>query len=346
MKRVSMILGMVLVSILLLFGFGCNDDSGGDSSPAALTEHDFADDSELSADLQDTVVMFLESPTAEEQLSDTHEMGVDIISYYITETATHSFCWEDDNAEAQHYMILHDDEGNEVLGVYSNGACVTATLEAGHYTMYLYHDGDSSDTQTVFIRPNEGDGDAEELSTAKTGKYVTWEPDTLIRTNKCVHCDLRDTDLSNAKLSGADLHSARLHGTNLSGADLRKANLSYADLSHADLSWADLSQAKLSGAKLSGANLYGADLTWANLSHANLSHADLRDTDLSGTNLSGADLREANLEEAELIDTNLSGADLREANPCDALLFVSVDTSGATWTDGSTCNWHSDCDCW
>ena len=64
MGRFSVISGAVLILLVVI---GCGDGDGGDDSLAhAITENDFVADPELSAELQDTVVTFLESPTSEE----------------------------------------------------------------------------------------------------------------------------------------------------------------------------------------------------------------------------------------------------------------------------------------
>ena len=104
-------LGLVVAFALLIMLLGCggSNDEGGDSTPAALTENDFAGDPDLRTHFQKTVVMFLEHPEAEEPENDTYEMGIDAIPYYCEEEATYRFCWEDDNEDAQHI----DRDGNQ-----------------------------------------------------------------------------------------------------------------------------------------------------------------------------------------------------------------------------------------
>ena len=45
----------------------------------------------------------------------------------------HTFCWEDENIDAMHFMLLLDSQGEEVLRVDVNGDCVTDTIEPGDY---------------------------------------------------------------------------------------------------------------------------------------------------------------------------------------------------------------------
>jgi hypothetical protein len=266
-------LGLVLTFALLIALFGCGS-GGGDSVPTALTENDFGDDPDLRADFQETVVMFLEDPTDQEEPRDTGEMGVDVIPYYCEEEATYSFCWEDDDPDAQHYMILEDGAGNELMSVYANGECVTEVIEVGHYTMYLYDDDASSESQALFIRPDSGEASEGDMSLVQTGVGAI----RLLISHECVLCDLNLAvmpfwQLSGVDLRGAVLTDATLIGTNLSGADLDRAVLF-----RANLTWANLSRANLNAAHLDGAYL-----TWANLTGANLYQ-----TSLMGANLSGA----------------------------------------------------------
>ena len=87
--------------------------------------------------------------------------------------------------------------------------------------------------------------------------------DTLVRTNKCVDCNLSGAELNRLDLSGADLRGADLSGAtfflaDLSNADLRGAKMNGTQLGGADLADADLRQADLRGVKIAGAYLVGA----------------------------------------------------------------------------------------
>ena len=97
-----------------------------------------------------------------------------------------------------------EDEGNEVLSVYTNGECASAALQVPHYTMYLYHDGVSSESQAIFIRQDSGAVNPEVSSTMGTLKDVQANVKMLLSTNKCERCDL-----SRANLSGENLGCAK-----------------------------------------------------------------------------------------------------------------------------------------
>ena len=102
------------------------------------------------------------------------------------------------------------------------------------------------------------------------------------------------------------------------------------------------------GCDLSDANLIGADLRLAKLKDADLLGAygyrgDLRRADLYAADLSNANLQSANMQNADLKHAIMRDADLRDADLTDATLTAGridhfdVDFTGATWTDGSTC---------
>ena len=332
----------VFLLILTVIGTigGCNDGSGGNNDQA-LTENDFVNDDSLSANPEGGVIVtFLEHETfvPEVPVNDTGEFGIDEIPLTYKRTLEHTFCWEDEDEEARHFMLLLDSEGIEILRVDVNSGCVTEVIEKGNYVMVIYHDGRTETTHPIFMIPNpeeleqarKTDGLINRLKVVGVSilkeiqKTVTKDAEaqtvedniqTLLSTNNCQLCDL----------SGAKLSGAKLGGAKLSAADLRDAILIAADLSGAKLGGADLSAADLSFAKLGGADLLSAILRDAILIDADLSGAKLIDADLSGADFSAADLSFAKLGGADL-----SGADLSFATWC----------NGCKCTDSSigTCN--------
>ena len=80
--------------------------------------------------------------------------GRHAIPYEFTRTRVHRFCIQDGDGK-RHRMVLTDAAGRHVLSLTAGEECVTATVEAGHYTVTLHHDGSGtpSDVNTVFIRP-------------------------------------------------------------------------------------------------------------------------------------------------------------------------------------------------
>jgi len=298
---------LLFVSLLCIISLGliggCSNGGGGNNLQA-LTENDFAEDSDLSADLDDEViVMFLESPMSEDAENDTGTLGVDKIPVTYDKTTEQTFCWEDDDPNAMHFMELRDTQGSLILTVEVNGDCVTEVIDAGNYVIFIYHDESGGNTLPIFLIPNPEESEQARKTEGLTGRFelvavnilkriertVTRDAqaqtvenniNTLLSTNICLLCDLEGANLSGANLSGANLFVAKFNGadltdTNLSGAKLEFAKFESAVLIGADLSGADLRQTRFLKANLSGAILIGADLRGAMLFNADLSNADL-----------------------------------------------------------------------
>jgi len=286
-KSVLFITFLWIVSLGLIGG--CSDDNN-IINATALTENDFAEDSSLSANPEKGVVVtFLESPMSEAPENDTGEVGIDEIPVTYEETTEQTFCWEDDDVDAMHFMELRDSEGSLVLTVEVNGDCVTQVIEPGDYVIAIYHDESVGDALPIFLIPEpeeleearETDGLIDRVNVAAANilkaihKTVTKDAqaqalmmriNTLLSTRSCVGCSLFrarliGADLSDVNLSGADLGEAMLNGANLSGAILNGANLRSANLSRAVLIGADLSGVRFSRlTRLSSADFSGA--TW------------------------------------------------------------------------------------
>jgi len=186
---------MKCLGLVLLFGFisfgaigGCNGDGDQVSQVIrALTENDFSKDPGLSADpTGGVVIMLLEHPDSEKPDKDTGEVGEDRIPHRYTSTLNHTFCWEDGDGDAEHFMELVDSEGNEILKIDVNGQCVTEVIEAGDYVMIINHDGKKEKTHPIFIIPGRsGEQQAQRIDTnrarqSKKQKGRTcWEVDWL-----------------------------------------------------------------------------------------------------------------------------------------------------------------------
>jgi len=248
---------MRYLGVVILLGFislgaigGCNND-GDELSQViqALTENDFSNDPGLSADPEKhLIVMILEHPDSEKPENDIGEVGNDIIPYTYISTLNHTLCWEDDDADAEHFMVIEDSEGNEILRL-DVGDCVTEVIEAGDYVMIINHDGRIEKTHPIFIRPEpNGDLGAKKEETIpegileRAGKFLSKILDKL---------DISITQTTNAQ-SVADNVRTLLSTGSCVDCDLSKANLIGRDLSGVDLSGAILKEAKLYQAILTG----------------------------------------------------------------------------------------------
>jgi len=228
-------LGLALLLGFISFGAigGCHNDGDQVSQVIqVLTENDFSDDPGLSADPRaGVVVMFLEHPDTEKPDNDTGEVGIDTIPHRYTTTLNHTFCWEDDDGDAEHFMELVDSEGNEILKIDVNGECITEVIEAGDYVMIINHDGKKEKTHPIFIIPGRsGEQAAQRIDTNKglfksaksqfskiinnfhniitqkaKAQTVAENVKTLLSTNKCIACDLTGALMPDANLTDANL---------------------------------------------------------------------------------------------------------------------------------------------
>ncbi len=362
---------------VLLFGFvslgaigGCNNN-GGQNGTRALTENDFSEDSSLFAEADEEIIVdFLEPSNADKPEMDTGETGIDVIPYTYTETLSNTFCWEDEDLGAEHFMTLVDSEGAEVLMVEANGVCATALIEEGDYEIRIHHDGRSEDSLAIFIVAkdnNELEARNTETNNGifKTTKGIISETlnnigiikearaqlpgsdiETLLTTGECVDCRLFRANLAGATLSGVNLEGANLFSANLEGANLTGAKLSTTKLGNANLTEADLTEANLTQASLQTTNFSRANLTFANLTRADMTASKLTGANLTGANLNTARLLVANLIEATLTRADLTNANLINADLARARLLNAIVTGadlgnanlvGATWIDGGIC---------
>jgi len=330
LKRSLLIACLVGLIVLGAVG-GCSDNGGGQGNTQALTENDFSKDPSLHANLEKQIVVkFLEHPDSDTPENDTGETGNDTIPLRYNRIAEHTFCWEDDDEEAGHFMELDDSEGNEIIRLDVNGECKTVLLEAGDYVMTIHHDGRIETTHPIFIIPNPEDIEQTKVSQGLLNAFiraaanilektlikearaqtVEQKVEVLLSTNRCPACDLSGANLAGADLMGAELLLANLTGANLIGTNLMGADIRFATLVNANLNAANLIEADFFRTDLMGANMSGADLGFARLEDANLENATLQDANLENALLEMAIIINANLRNAVLFSADLTGADL------------------------------------
>ena len=280
-KRFYFFLAPALILLLILIPVSLNMAVGGPTNGTlnVRTENDFVSNPDIFAiPGEDLVAVFLESLDCMILTTDTGEKGYDVIPYRYTERTEQTFCWQDADKTATHYMTLIDALGNEVVRAKANGDCVTKEIEAGDYDMFLYHGNASGKNVAVFIVPEGG------RSLLSTAPEETLESvSSIVQTDKCAGCNL-----SGANFFDADLREVDLNGAILDDAILADSSLVGANLAGASLRNADLTKANLEGANLSGADLTGAILINARLKNADLAGANLEGADLTGTKLEGA----------------------------------------------------------
>ena len=334
---------------VLLLGFitivvigGCSNNNGGQNNTQTLTENDFSNDPSIQANLEKQIVIkFLEHPDSETPENDTGETGNDTIPLRYNRTAEHTYCWEDDDGEAGHFMELDDSAGNEIFRLDVNGECQTVLLEAGDYVMTIHHDGRIETTHPIFIIPNpenieqarntKGFFNRFKLAAAnilkRIEKTITKEAraqtiplpqpepaeenvEVLLSTNRCVFCDLSGANLAGADLMGARLFLSNLTGANLIGTNLMGADIRFATLVNANLNSANLIEAEFDSSDMMGANMTNADLSFAFLPDTNLENATFQGANLENALFETAVIINANLRDTVLFGADLTGADL------------------------------------
>jgi len=111
-------LKVLSVLIIITSAIACenNDFVVTSENSQVLTEHDFGQDEDLRADPENhLIVKFLEHPDHDKHENDTGGIGNDVIPHTYERTVDHTFCWEDDDTDAEHFMVIEDSEGNEIL---------------------------------------------------------------------------------------------------------------------------------------------------------------------------------------------------------------------------------------
>jgi len=147
-------LKVLSVLIIITSAIACenNDFVVTSENSQVLTEHDFGQDEDLRADPEHhLIVSFLEHPDHDKHENDTGGIGNDVIPHTYERTVDHTFCWEDEDPNAEHFMVIEDSEGNEILKLFV-GDCVTETILEGDYDMVIHHDGKIDKNHPIFIR--------------------------------------------------------------------------------------------------------------------------------------------------------------------------------------------------
>lgn len=319
---------LILLLGIISFGAigGCSNNGQGTADP--LTENDFVANAELSADPErGIVVQFLESPNSEIAENDSGTTGVDEFPVKYERTIAQTFCWEDKDSEAAHFMELLDSEGSQVVVVNANGECVDAIIEEGDYKMVLHHDGRTNTSHTIFARPVAQNSELTQNSKGVINRFKLSVSSIIAQINHMVlneavaqSEDPDETNFNiqwllingsciNCSLLGANFFNQDLNGVNLTGADLRFSNLT---------------STRMVGATLRDADFREATIIFSDLTGADLVRTDFRFSALFGSDLPGADLTAAKLQMTDLTNVNFTDAVLNDAN-----------FGLATWCDGS-----------
>ena len=336
---------LTLFSLLFIVTLvtACDNDNNDQDIIEVLTENDFAENETIRADfMKHNIVKFLEPPGVTQVSRDTGDVGSDVIPITYADTVEHTFCWEDENTDSEHFMELADTEGSLVLQLEVNDDCITEVIQAGDYFLTIYHDGLSEDSHSIFIYIDQ---DGQPVITPQVNKYSLVKTKalnliknsitknaiaqtvqdnimTLINTNKCVGCNFFRANLNQGQFFSADLR-----GANFFQAGMDDVRLDMAKLSNASFDQAQMSRITMNGADLTNASMISATIPTSSFVDSNLTGADLSSANLNSTDFTGADITDANFTMADLTNAELDSA--VTSNFTEAV-FAGVTLTGAT----------------
>lgn len=155
MKRI------IYFSLVLSLGMliSCGDDTTEadpnpivTQQPKAYHEQQFATDSDLRANIGDTVMLHLEASGTHE--GDLSGEGHDSIPFYYDKTYKHTICVADEE-EDTHYVVIYNEQDEEIMTI-AAGECKTEIMPEGHYRKEIHHaeEGTETEHEIVFIRPH------------------------------------------------------------------------------------------------------------------------------------------------------------------------------------------------
>jgi uncharacterized protein YjbI with pentapeptide repeats len=307
---------------------GCSDSVTNSTATTtdkykAHTEAEFNSSSSLKAIPGAVVYVDLEhlNTPADSVSNDTGTIGEDVIAYSYTESATHRIKLD---ASARFKARLVSEAGEIIYQLNNPGDTARVVIPAGNYKLYftslVNFGSDGRSAQAIFIQP-----DLDAISAGGVlpqGGYNKDDLNTLLTTNKCVKCNLREVQLHDKNLKGADLSY-----TNLESSFMDHVNLDSAIFAHTDWDRSGANNCTFKGAKftftiLNLTSFGGGDFTGAIFQRlnwdrtifdaANLSHVTFDSGSGSG-NMDGCDLSNTTFSNLEIRDltgehVNLTGA--------------------------------------
>jgi hypothetical protein len=231
--------------------------------------------------------------------TDTDGIGVDIVSFKITDTVNISFKIDTidyiiemyNKKSGQKVLLLNEDIRHRIRR-YDPGDYLI------HITSLLNYNDDTLNYQLIFIQPD--------ISSMKStnDNEVFWFIQSRVR--ECEECMLRYFDFSGFDLSHVNLKNSDLLQSKFIGATMPATNLS----------GADLTQANFTNAYLHSSNLFNAMMQSAMLDHANIVKTDLQWVDFTNASLMFSNAVGANFCNAIKDGWNIAGMQTDSTTLC------------------------------
>jgi uncharacterized protein YjbI with pentapeptide repeats len=298
---------LFLTSIFAAHNFyGCSDSITNSNTTAAdkykaRSENEFNTSAGVKAIPGAVIYDDLEhlNTPADSVNGDTGNIGEDVIPYSYPDSAVHRIKL---SADAGFKARLVSDAGAVIWQLNNPGDTARVLIPSGNYKLYLTSLRTfglaAGISQPVFIQPDL-DAIASGGVLPQAG-YDKKDLNTLLTTNKCINCNLKELQLQDKNLSGADISGATLYG-----AFLQNVNLSNAVLVNTELSRGGGRDINFTGATFTSTFMYytgyeRADFTGAKFQHLLWDH----------TALSGCNLKNVTIDSGAAYNASLDGADM------------------------------------
>ena len=272
---------MVLLLCSLLSFTSCHDNNNSSNGQTgSLSEKDFANNPSLRASVGDLVLYSLENSSSPESTNETGDLGFDILPIKTKSGGNHTFCWEDIVNDAEHLVVIFNQDGAELVRENVNGNCQTIFLEPGDYEVHLFNDGNSEYVLPVFIRYQRNDEmlaksspslnildkilraisfiDGSTKSHAQTTQDDNFQ--IFIDTWSCPGCDLSGVSFDGIEYSG-DPSLINLAGADLTGASMVSVTMWNATLTDVSAEGTTVGPASFSESFFSGSDFSNSTIT-------------------------------------------------------------------------------------
>ncbi|MBS1494704.1 MAG: pentapeptide repeat-containing protein [Bacteroidetes bacterium] len=325
--------GFVFIMSALVYNFsGCSDSFTNPtvttaSKYQAHTEAEFNANSNLKAIPGAVVYDDLEHLNTPASLlgDDTGPIGEDVISYYYSDSAVHRFKL---GAEANFKVRMIAASGLLMFQLNNPGDTARVSIPAGNYKLYLTslvnYGSTSMATQPVFIQP-----DLDAIASGGVPPQSGYNKDdlnTLLTTNKCISCNLREVQLHDKNLAGADLSYSDLEHSFMDHVNLDSAIFTHTDWDRSGANNCSFKGAKFTFTILNLTSFGGGDFMGAVFQRLNWDRTIFDAANLSRVTFDSGS-GSGNMDGCDLSYTTFSNLEIRD------LTGEHVKLNGATFSN-------------